>query len=166
MPDTIITALIGAGGTIIGATVPLVVGWIRERNAPFLPIVTDRQKSIAGEWKGTGGDLFVDDDQKPKIQMQATFSIRISGRSITADTVVTADSPAQISNRLSMKGGFFNENLIQLMYKSKDGAKIQYGVVLLELSASGNRLHGNYAGFSPLRECLIVGHFDMTKIPS
>lgn len=165
MPDNIITALIGAGGTIIGATVPIVAGWVRERNVSLLPIVTDRQRSIAGDWKGIGGDQFVENG-KPAVKLEATFSLRISGRTIIADTVVTAYTPSEISSRLSMKGGFFNENLIQLVYKSKDGTRVQCGVVLLELTASGDRLHGHYAGFSPARECLIVGQFALTKVTS
>jgi hypothetical protein len=165
MPDSWITALIGAGGTIVGAAVPVVARWMRERNVPFVPIVTDRQRSIAGEWRGTGGDLFVENGG-PSIQLAATFSLRISGRSIIANALVTAEVPVRIVNSLSMKGGFFNENLIQLKYMSKDGGRIQYGVILLELTAAGNRLHGHYAGFSPTRECLIVGHFEMEKVPS
>ena len=160
--DTIWAALIAAAGTIAGAAVPVLAQWRRDRHVPFFPIISDRQRAVAGAWEGVGGDDFVENGQPP-VQLKARFTIKLSGSRILADCIVTAES-LNSSNHLSMEGGFFNQNLIQLMYRSEDAARIQYGVVLLQLTAAGDCLKGNYAGFSPSRECLIAGRFDLRRI--
>ena len=99
----------------------------------------------------------------PPIQLIASFSIRLSGRKVLGEANVTAPTLGQLQNKLVLTGGFCNENLIQLSYRSADPARVQYGVVLFRLSDSADQLAGNYAGFSPLRGCLIVGKFDLTR---
>ena len=162
-PTSTTTALIAAGATIIGATIPVIAGWIKERGGPFLGIASDRQRSVEGDWKGSGSDQFVENG-KPPIDLEATFEIRLSGRRVTAEALVHVPPPLDAHSRLKMTGGFCTDDLIQLSYRSTDLARIQYGVVLLKLSESAEKLYGHYAGFSPSRGCLIVGRFELFKV--
>src|SRR5690348_12602972 len=98
MPDNLTAALITAGGTVIGAAIPVLYRLLTRRKVPFKPLVSQRQKTIAGQWEGRGGDIFVE-NREPPIQIQAKFSIIVSGRTISADAVVT-DRTGTISNRL------------------------------------------------------------------
>jgi hypothetical protein len=165
MADPISTPLIAAGATIVGAAIPVVAAWIKERGGPFIRVATARQRSVVGDWKGSGSDQFVENG-KPPIDIEATFTITLSGRRISADAMVSVPPPLNLQNKLKMTGGFCNEDLIQLTYRSADSARVQYGVILFKLSDSADKLYGHYAGFSPTRGCLIVGQFQLFRVKS
>ena len=163
---TIDQVLVSAASAAGGAAVKYAADWLSERGGPFTPMVTRRQRGIAGIWTGTGEDQYVA-NQKAHVRMSATFVMKISGRAIRGDVVIKVGEPWSITDHLVMKGGFFDGgNHVQFSYTSKDTSRVQYGVVLLELDDTGRKLDGHYAGYSPTRNCLIVGEFHLTKAAS
>jgi hypothetical protein len=161
MTNTTLVAWIGAGATTLAAVIPLAAKWVADRRGPFLPI-GDKKRTAVGMWTGTGGDLFVENGGQ-RIAMTATFVIRQSGRRIKAEASVAIVNAPDASQKIKMSGGFCNQDLMQLSYRSADPKRVQFGVILLKLSGSGDELNGHYAGYSPKRECLIVGDFHLRR---
>ena len=155
------TTAIAAAATVTGAAIPVIAGWYRDRE-PFPNISKERAKALAGRWHGTGEDIFVANGED-KVRTEVEFSITVGGKKITCDIRVTAGDPYNASVDLKASGGFFNQDLVQLAYRSAKASRVQYGVFLFEFSPAADRLNGNYAGYSPTRECLILGKYELQK---
>ena len=67
------------------------------------------------------------------------------------------------TGKLKLDGGFYNSDYLQLSYESVSRARIQLGVVVLRLDASGLKLSGHFAGFSASREGFVVGDLALAK---
>ena len=61
MPDTIVTALIGATGTVCGALVPQLFTALKNREL-YSPITTEKQQGVIGLWVGKGWDTWVENE--------------------------------------------------------------------------------------------------------
>jgi len=150
------------GGAVTTVLTKDFTTWVRERTSAALPIDKGRRRGLTGVWQGEGKDLFVENGG-PSSPMKATFSLKCSGKRILGHADVTVPA-LNHSVGLSLKGVFCSERLIQASYRSSARERIQFGVVLLELSDTGEELHGHYSGYSPMRRCLVVGEFNLTKI--
>jgi hypothetical protein len=128
----------------------------------FHQITSSRQRSIGGFWAGTAEDQYV--ESGPLITMPVSCSVKMSGHKVTAEATATPPETVGPPIKLLMTGGFSSEELVQLSYRSVDPVRVQFGVVILKLSATGETLHGNYAGFSPARECLIAGKLTFKRV--
>jgi hypothetical protein len=60
-------------------------------------------------------------------------------------------------------GYFQNDQFLQLRYRSPSVTRRQLGVALFRLSDSGEEMEGQFAGYSPLRQCLVSGSLSAVK---
>ncbi len=128
----------------------------------FHQIVSVRQRSIAGHWEGSADDQYV--ESGPLVSMRISCEVRMSRNKVTAEAVASPPSNTGPPVTLVMTGGFSTEELVQLSYKSVNPVRVQFGVVILQLSATADILHGNYAGYSPARECLVAGKLSFKRV--
>lgn len=155
--ETIVTALIGAGGTavgaILGATIPAVLNASREKKR--LGQVNDsRRTAIVGFWRGEGSDCYVEGDGNfLEFELQAQF--REESKQIIGEAILSSTTDRNVA--LVLSGGFYDDYFLQFTYKSKDPIRKQLGVIVLRLSDLGDRLDGHYAGLSPIRGKFIMG---------
>ena len=85
----------------------------------------------------------------------------VTGRKVKGSATLT--SPGEIYPNLSFSGGFFNDDILQLSYRSESESRKQLGAILLKLSDDGTELTGYYTGYSPSRSCLITGKVTFRK---
>ena len=94
-----------------------------------------------------------------KMQMQFEFSFNRSQIAGAVDVlpINTAYGPVN----LSFNGEFYNDDLFELIYRSR--VRKQYGAMVIRISEELDKLYGHYAGFSPIRACFIMGKFELTR---
>jgi hypothetical protein len=160
MPDTVTTALIGAGATLIGAAVPELikasVGRKRFRASP-------RAYAIAGPWLGTGDDFYVEGGKPAQpFELRVTFQKR--GRKFEGKGELLGLPEKTSKASVLLEGGFFSEDYVQFTYRSKDPYRKQMGVIVFRLSGDARTLSGHYAGISPGREAFVVGTVSLTRL--
>lgn len=166
MADSISTALIGAGGTVVGALITAGVSIISKVYSGRGRLYSStRLDSIAGTWSGGGEDSFVEED-KPTVAFKLTVSFRRSGRKVSATGDLTsAANPAQ-NTTVVLEGGFFSDDYLQFNYRSQDQGRRQMGVIVFRLSGDARNIAGHYAGLSPWRGVFVMGHVSLSKIAS
>jgi hypothetical protein len=146
MQKEIVAAIIGAGGGILAAVLPLTWTALAKRRGIHL---SDRRGALLGRWEGQGTDNYVEDSRKPLFKFELIMDFQEAGRTIKADAVLS--------------GVFYNEDYLQLSYYNKNLARKQLGVAVLRLGPDGNTLSGYYSGFSPIRETIVAGSILMEK---
>jgi hypothetical protein len=160
MPDSVVTALIGAGGTVLGACINQAAALWKERSgARSLP--TRLAACIPGTWSGIGGELIAGDD-RPRESFSVMVKFSVKRARLLGDATLTAPDLA-MPQFLDVAGDFYDQDIAQLRYWSRDDKRKQPGVLLLSLNASGTKLAGYYAGFSPTRNIFVAGHIEVQK---
>jgi hypothetical protein len=159
--ETIAAALIAAAGTILGSSIPVIYSWYKDRET-LAPVSSVRQKAVAGRWQGPGTDVYVENATPPiDFILTATFELSVT-RKIRGSAVLSA--PGHSSVDVTLEGGFYNEDFLQLTYRGTDRRRRQLGVVVFELSDEAEKLTGHFAGFSPVRHTFVVGKLEMTRV--
>lgn len=160
MTDTPLAAIIGAVGAVVGASIPVVSSWYSDRRY-LSPISKWREKALCdGAWKGSGIDIDVESGAAV-MEFTARMSFNIRSRKVLGTAVIGNEKQ---DVELTLSGGFYNDDFLQLNYKSKYLARKQMGVVVLVLSNEVDELTGHYAGFSPVRNTFVVGKCKLRKI--
>jgi hypothetical protein len=158
---TVAAALIGAAGTAFGALAN--IGYSRwDRSREWTSIPSQRFSALKGKWLGSGGDTWVEDGT-PALEIEMEMEMTTTGKRLRGDGTVRAANFPPV--RLLLDGGFYNQDLLQLNYASKDPVRKQAGVAMLRLSPGGDRLHGRYVGFSPARGCFVIGSLTLARQP-
>jgi len=131
----------------------------------FIPVPKGRREAIGGSWVGDATTFAVEDDSEGRpftMHMDFTAGRR---KKVTGDAIVVGieGRPDQIP--LQLVGGFFHDDYLQFVYKSKREEFMQFGVLMLKMNPKGNEMVGHYAGFSPFRETkpLIHGRVNLKK---
>ena len=163
MNEIYLGAIIGAVGSIAAAMLPVLYRQYRNRHM-FYSAPRGRRNALLGVWIGEGNDTYVESGEE-SIAINGRLQLEVLRRGKVKGTVKLW-SPRYPSQWPAIKvwGGFYDNNYIQLSYRSTDPARVQLGVVVLKLAADGQRLLGYYAGFSPIRECFVAGELALTKL--
>src|ERR1700733_6139996 len=105
MPDTILTAGITAGATVLAAALPYVFKSIAERRR-----FTDspRADAISGTWTGDGEDFYAE-SSKQFYGFKLNLTFRKHGRKIDATGELKAVDPS-MNTKIVLAGGFFNDD--------------------------------------------------------
>lgn len=151
MANEIISALIGAGATVLAAAIPKI-------SEIFRPLPT-RQRNLMGTWEGTAAESYVESGE-PAMKVTATLTFTKVSHSLKAEAILS-DASTEIQKMSVI--GTFHENYLQLSYRDKSNTRRQLGVGILYLTAQGNILRGYYTGFSPLRETMVAGTVILQK---
>ncbi len=160
MLDTVGTALIGAGATVAGATIPYLLTTYSGGRRGFL---SRRSDAIPGVWTGEGTDFYAEKDQ-PFYNFDLRLTFRKRGRRVEGKGELLV--PAHPAVPVVLQGGFFDNNYLQFNYRSQDVTRNQMGVIVFRLEGDGKTLAGHYAGLSPTRGVFVVGNVSLTRISS
>jgi hypothetical protein len=155
------SAFVGAGGAILGATIPLVWNAVANRRSKYLSV---RRSALLGKWKGEGKDYYVEDTSKGLAAFTAEMTFTSVGHIVKAEAMI-ADKPPSTKplDELALFGMFYNDDYLQLSYHNKNLVRKQLGVVVLGLTPDGSVLRGYYSAFSPTRETIVAGTISLTK---
>lgn len=155
---SLIAAVIGA---LASWAAIFIKQWV-ETAGVFVQPKNLRMRGVLGVWTGKIADQFVADGTANK-DGDLTITVKTKGRKLDMEiTLTTTLDGKAVSVSLAGDGGFFNEDIIQFTYQSKEGRK-QFGVAVLSLSGAGTNLDGHYAGLSPTRDCFVTGAVHLTK---
>ena len=159
IPSNVVGNIIAAVGALAAAVVSVLLKkWLEDRRT-FHAISKDRRKALLGDWAGTLTNTYV--EHGPDIPpYNLHVRIHTVGRRVKGIGTYLDDFGTE---RLKFGGGFYNSDYLQLSYESVSRARIQLGVVVLRLDASGLKLSGHFAGFSASREGFVVGDLALAK---
>ena len=163
MNEIYLGAIIGAVGSIAAAMLPVLYREYRNRHM-FYSAPRGRRNALQGVWIGEGKDTYVESEEEGmavsgRLQLEVLRRGKVKG---TAE--LWSPRYASRDPKIKVWGGFYDNNYIQLSYRSTDPARVQLGVIVFKLAADGQRLSGHYAAFSPIRECFVAGELALTKL--
>ena len=159
IPSNVVGNIIAAAGALAAAVISVLLKkWMEDRRT-FQAISKDRRKVLLGDWSGTLANTYVEHGPDiPPYNLHVhvhTVGRRVNGVGTYSDDFGTEN--------LKPDGGFYNSDYLQFSYESVSRARIQLGVVVLRLDASGLKLSGHFAGFSASREGFVVGDLALAK---
>jgi hypothetical protein len=76
---------------------------------------------------------------------------------VTATAAITAPEYPGGSMDLLLTGTFYNDEYLQMMYRSSNRSRRQLGVAVIQLDPLGQTMKIHYAGFSPTRSTFVAG---------
>ena len=159
VPSNVVGTIIAAAGALAAAVVSVLLKkWMEDRRT-FQAISKDRRKALLGDWAGTLTNTYV--EHGPDIPpYNLHVRLHTVGRRVKSIGTYLNDFGTE---RLKFGGGFYNSDYLQLSYESVSRARIQLGVVVLRVDATGLKLSGHFAGFSASREGFVVGDLALAK---
>lgn len=165
MKIEIISALIGAGGTIITGLIssPILskIFVAKNQNKIYLKESTF-QKSIIGEWSGKNIQDYGISGEKMEVQLMAEFNVK--RKKITGTiTVIWYEDQNKIQTKLICQGGFISNNHIHILYHSQIEGVQNYGLSFFRINSSGNQIDGAMIGYGHRLEKIIRGEILLTK---
>jgi hypothetical protein len=119
--------------------------------------------SLTGKWSGTGQDLYAERKDEPLFRFDVTMEINTECIPIEASAILKFRRSPDRVDHLSLTGSFFNDEYIQMMYRSSDRKRRQFGVAILRVSPNGERITCHYAGFSPMRNMFVAGRIELGR---
>lgn len=128
---------------------------------PAAKDLSERQRAVVGFWTGRGQDIYVE-TAKDKVAFDLNFEFSFNQSQILGTVeVIPLNVNGSESVKLSLNGEFYNDDLFEMIYRSR--VRKQYGAMVVRISDEPNILDGHYAGFSPTRGCFIMGDFKVTR---
>lgn len=158
MQTTIIVAIIGGFCTILSPILTLLFKSYLE-NRQFISLSANRRKAIYGLWKGK--TIQNRGPQGQPIEAELTLNLMPKKRLVKGEAEVRWQ---QITMRINVEGGFYNDFFIRLNYHSADEAQLNFGVLFLKLSANSKILKGKLIGYGSESEALIDGETVLNKV--
>jgi hypothetical protein len=113
-----------------------------------------RMESLKGEWNGTIEQV------DSSVLRDVTIQISNAGKKIKAKIYYQTERGMVC---LNTEGGFHSNSQIYLEYRNSDGTVIQYGSVILILSAVPKTMSGKFLGFGPVRGDVVSGSINLIK---
>jgi|SRR5262245_3883744 len=147
-----IIAILGAVCTLASPIIALLVKEKRQ-NRLLETITSSRRKAIEGNWKITCIQEIKGEGVPDGFTGTLSFE---AGQKIVKGKIAYEHykrGPAV----LNLKGGFYNDRFLKLEYENEIYRVIQFGVIILELSANGSTLRGRLLGFGADSEMLVTG---------
>src|SRR5437763_12244442 len=163
MDPTIIAAIIGGVCTLGGAFLTFVL--TRRQPDHDKPSISHRNRQLVkGLWEGKASP-----DAIPNIpSTEYTVSARITAGSRVIRAEATLHSQLQgreVSEVVDIFGTLAYDRFLKLEYRAKDRPDvIQFGYLILELSANGRRLKGRFLSFNPQFQYIIYVCVDLQKV--
>ena len=117
-----------------------------------------RRKQLAGNWTGTGGDIYVANGARV---LTFTLSMTLKVRSTSVEGSAQLSAASGDREKLTLSGGFYNDRFLRLNYHNEK--KDQLGVIFLEFGANSDVLKGSYSGFSPRRSTIVCGTVELVR---
>ena len=72
----------------------------------------------------------------------------------------------EMHDEIHLVGSLEKGHLLKLEYKAKNPEVTQFGFLILDLSANGQKLSGRFLSYSKQLEHLTYGNVELRKIPS
>jgi hypothetical protein len=150
MEAPVIAAVITATTNILNTLITIFVKKNLD-NKPLVSVPQRRRESVKGDWIGT-----VTPDPSLN-QSPFDISIEFNTVSIQLEGKISYVSTTDHRVNLQFKGSFYDRDYLRLEYKNADQAAIQFGVLILKLSADATQIHGNYVGYGVEKQDIVLG---------
>jgi hypothetical protein len=121
-----------------------------------------RQSALEGEWRGVANQ-----PHSPfgPARMEVKLTLKFVGRVLRGTFHIVVQPPArQVQLDFYAACDMFFERFIQLNYRSKDTAMLQFGAIVLEMDDTGNTLKGSYVGYGAISQQLVSGDMELEKV--
>jgi hypothetical protein len=135
--------------------------WLDERDRDL--VTASRRAALTGAWHG--GLERVDTPPGEEIQVvsvELTFGTGRRAVRGTGSFTVTFEGH-DVFVPLTFEGGFRHDAFLEVQYKSADAKRLQFGSVIMELSADGKQLKGAYAGFGSIADRIVLGRIILAR---
>lgn len=160
MDPAIIAAIIGSIFAVLGPIITLLITrYLDDRDK--LTMSTGRQAIISGQWKGTLNQVDGRSGVAPITVNFVAKRKKIYGSTITQWPGGT--DRAAYDTEYTFEGGFLYERYLRVDYVSKKRHRIQFGVIVLELSPTGETLSGKFVGYGAFSEDIISGYIELER---
>jgi hypothetical protein len=113
---------------------------------------SNRIEVLAGKWRGYGREGYASE-----------MHVRVIQDTIEGTGVIYSDADPRLQIPVILEGGFLNQELLIVDYRSSDRARRHHGVMMLRLSDCGTELTGSYNGNSPVRGSIVNGVITFKK---
>jgi hypothetical protein len=163
MDPTIIAGIIGGVCTLGGALLTFVL--TRRQPNHENPYISHRSRQLVkGQWEGK--TILDAIPNIPPIEYTVSARITATSRVIRAEATLRYQLGGQeLSDVIDIFGSFAYERFLKLEYKAKNRPEvIQFGFLILELSANGQILLGRFLSYSPHLQKITYGSGELHKI--
>ena len=155
MDGVVLASIIGAAATVSAPLVTLGVQALMRRRRRS-PISKERREALGGPWVGT-----VSYDSPSTLESHdLTLSIIPHSRTITGHATYRADDAL---TSLDAKGWFVNDDLMRVEYENQSPAIRHFGVLLVRLNATADRLDGRFVSYGRVSEQIGTGTVTLAK---
>jgi hypothetical protein len=154
----IVLAALGAGAAIVVKTV---TEWYLNREF-YHRVNIRRRKAFIGTWFGNGDDFYVQNGEASS-PLVITLRLKSKWRRVRGQVEIVSKKKPHVNTLLECDGAFYNDDVAQLTYRSKDRSRKQMGVAVVNLSSDSNSLLVHYAGFSPTRNTFVAGKMNLKR---
>jgi hypothetical protein len=150
-------ALIGGACTLSAPIVALMVkSWLGRRS--FRPLAPSRRQAIQGVWRGNTVQEKGPTGEAAEVDLLLT--LRAFRNVVKGHARVRWKS---VEERVALEGGFRSDSFLLLTYNSTSAITLNFGTLLLRLSANGDRLHGRMLGFGSESETIVHGCTELQR---
>jgi hypothetical protein len=151
MQLSIIIAILGAVCTLASPIIALLIKEKRQ-NRLLQTITSSCRKAIEGNWKLT----CIHEIKGEGIPDGFTGVLSFEAGQKIVKGKIAYENYKRGPTVLKLKGGFYNDRFLKLEYENEVYRIIQFGVIILELSANGSTLRGRLLGYGPESEMLVT----------
>lgn len=165
MDSTIIAGIIGGVCTLGGALLTFIL--TRRHPDHDRPYISHRNRQLVkGHWEGKASVDAI--PNLPPIEYTVSARITASSRVIRAEgTLHSQFGGREITDVIDIFGSLAYDRFLKLEYRAKERPDvIQFGYLILELSANGQILDGRFLSYSPHLQNLVYGIVKLHKISS
>jgi hypothetical protein len=156
MAPEIIAAIVGGLFAILAAVVAIIGPSLF--NSGYQAVGARRSRILAGTWVGKA----CQDEGRDggPISYNLTFNLNISWRVVKGRALVKY---ADRESRFRLEGGFLHGQFFRVEYSSTNSAAIEFGSIVLRLSADGQTLTGKFVGYGSSSDRLVGGTMNLAK---
>ena len=157
MSPEIVAAIISSMVAIVAPIITLVVKNNYDRR--FWETITGRKKAIIGTWVGAITQTI--DNIPTSLNLEIVFTA--NKKIVKGDASIISPTTGK-SIKLKFVGGFLFERFIKFEYKNPDESIIQFGNAILDLSADGKTLIGEFVGFGSITNQIVSGEVKLNLV--
>ncbi len=117
-----------------------------------------RAQAIAGNWTG-----HILQEVGFECQYAATCTLSVSGDTIGGFFRFRNERDSSDFVECTVTGGSLYDRFLQLNYVANDPTRIQFGTILAEVHAEGDKLDGRFLGYGATSQQIVTGEVHLTK---
>ena len=148
MDPVVVAAIIGGCAAVAAPVITLLVKKALDERR-LRPVPARWARALPGNWDGTVQEAGLS-------PYKITLNFELRGKLIKGTGTFE-------TRTIEVTGSFYDDRFLRLDYKNKDPAIIQYGLAILELLPTANKLEGKFLGYGPIAKRLVAGGITLEK---